>query len=131
MAQHTVRQYMSPSPHTIGHDQTLATAHRFMRERRIRHLPVLQAGQLVGLLSQRDLYLLETFRDVDQNTVPVSEAMSPDPVTVTPDTPLKEAVHLMADQKLGSTVVTDEGGRVVGIFTAIDALKALEELLES
>ena len=57
-----IRDYMTESPHSIGANQTLATAHEMMRAHQIRHLPVLRAGKLVGIVSQRDLYLVETLR---------------------------------------------------------------------
>jgi acetoin utilization protein AcuB len=51
----TVERFMTRSPLTIGQDQPLAAAHRMMREHRVRHLPVLDGGMLVGVVSQRDL----------------------------------------------------------------------------
>ena len=53
----------------------MAAAHRLMRRHKIRHLPILQEGKLVGVLSQRDLYFLETLKDVNPEEVNVSEAM--------------------------------------------------------
>jgi acetoin utilization protein AcuB len=60
----TIQKYMTPTPHTIGQEQTLQVAHDVMREHGVRHLPVLEGGKLVGLLSQRDLHLVETLREV-------------------------------------------------------------------
>jgi acetoin utilization protein AcuB len=59
---------MTVSPVVIGSERTLADAHRMMRERGIRHLPVVDAGALVGVVSQRDLYLAETLGGVDPAT---------------------------------------------------------------
>ena len=56
---------MTPQPVTIGRKQPLAIAHRMMRAHGVRHLPVLEHGELVGVVSQRDLYFLETIRDAD------------------------------------------------------------------
>src|SRR5690606_11987832 len=56
----TVREHMSVSPYTIGKDQTLAAASRLMRKHDIRHLPVLEGGALLGILSVRDVYLVQT-----------------------------------------------------------------------
>jgi len=125
----TVQKYMSAVPVTIGIDQPMSTAHQLMREHRIRHLPVLAGGRLAGVVSDRDLHLVETLRDVDPEKVAVEDALSPEPYTVGPDAPLDEVVQTMADRKLGSALVV-RGTRVVGIFTTTDALHALAELLQ-
>jgi acetoin utilization protein AcuB len=125
----TIRRFMTASPHTIGQEQTLERAHEIMRAERIRHLPVLQAGKLVGLLSQRDLHLIETLSDVDPKDTTVAEAMSQDVYCVTPTTPLLEVAREMAEHKYGSAVVV-EGSRVVGVFTTTDALHALIDIEE-
>lgn len=124
----SVRKCMSSSPYTIGKEQTLSFAHQVMREHRIRHLPVLEAGKLVGIVSERDLHLIETLRDVNPSEVTVEDAMSQDVYTVSPDAPLDEVVREMAAHKYGSVVVV-ENDRVVGVFTTIDAMGCFAELL--
>ncbi len=124
---HTVQEYMTVSPLVIGSDRSVADAHRLMRERGFRHLPVVDAGRLVGLVSQRDIYLVETLEGVDRTTETVREAMSPDPYTVAPDTPIEEVAMRMAERKLGSALVLDRGC-VIGVFTTVDALRALAAL---
>jgi acetoin utilization protein AcuB len=115
---------MSISPVVVSSDRTLAEAHRLMRERKIRHLPVVDGGRLVGLVSQRDLYLLETLKGVDPGTETVREAMAPEPYAVPPDAPLEAVAAAMAAAKYGSAVVVDRGA-VIGLFTTVDALRAL------
>jgi acetoin utilization protein AcuB len=123
-----VDRYMTTSPFSIGQEQTLAQAHKLMREHTIRHLPVLHGGQLVGVISDRDLNLIETLRDVDAEKVLVEEAMTPSVYTISPKAPLDEVVREMAEHKYGSAVVMDHG-KVVGMFTTIDVMRALAELL--
>lgn len=123
-----IHEYMTPTPLTIGADQTLSQAHLMMREHGIRHLPVLVGGKLEGILSDRDLSLVETLRDVDPDKVTVEEAMSQVVYTVAPDAPLDEVAAHMAEHKLGSVVVLS-GGKVSGVFTAVDGLRALAEVL--
>jgi acetoin utilization protein AcuB len=127
MARHTVQEYMSIAPVVVSSDRTLAEAHRLMRERNIRHLPVVDLGKLVGVVSQRDLYLLETLKGVDPGTETVREAMAPDPYAVPPDARLGDVAAAMAESKFGSAVVVDRGS-VIGLFTTIDALRALAEV---
>jgi acetoin utilization protein AcuB len=124
----TVADYMTKSPARIGAEQTLSLAHELMRKKRIRHLPVLRGGKLVGIVSLRDLHLVETLQDVEPNEVRVEEAMSPDVYCVAGDAPLRGVVREMAKRKLGSAIVTS-GSTVVGVFTTIDALRALDQAL--
>lgn len=124
-----VEKYMTASPHTVGRNQPLSVAHRIMRDHRIRHLPVLDAGKLVGVVSDRDLHLIETLKDVDPDKVKVDEAMSPEPFVVDRRKPLTEVVVEMVERKVGSALVVDED-RVIGVFTVIDALRLLAELLQ-
>ncbi|MBI5513532.1 MAG: CBS domain-containing protein [Deltaproteobacteria bacterium] len=121
---------MTATPHTVGRDQPLTVAHRLMRDHRVRHLPVVHVGKLVGLVSDRDLALIETLRDVDPAEVIVEEAMTQAPYTVGPDASLAEVAEHMAAHRYGSCVVVD-GERVVGVFTTVDALEALAALLRS
>ncbi len=125
-----VDKYMTPSPHSVGQEQSLAQAHKLMRAHHIRHLPVLHGGKLVGVLSDRDLHLIETLRDVDPETVTVEEAMSPTVYTVSPRAPLDEVVREMAHHKYGCAVIEDNG-KLVGVFTTVDAMRAFADLLET
>jgi acetoin utilization protein AcuB len=123
MREPTIRQYMTESPLTIAKNQTLASAHKIMRENGIRHLPVLEQGKLVGIVSQHDLHFIETLLDVDTRTVKVEEAMTPDPFHVPPGAHLPRVLREMADHRYSSAVVMDKG-TVVGILTTVDALRA-------
>lgn len=123
----TVQAYMTPCPQTIGRDQTLALAARMFRENRIRHLPVLVGGRLVGMLSERDVALVETLGNIDPATEQVESAMSQDCYTVGPDDNLGEVAAHMAQHKYGSAVVT-ENNRVIGVLTTIDLCRAVAAL---
>lgn len=129
MSELKISDFMTMHPYTIEQDQSLSLAHQIMRENHIRHLPVLCAGRLVGLLSQRDLYLVETLKDVDPSVVTVAEAMTEVLMTVSPEDMLQGVAEEMAEKKYGSAVVM-KSGAVVGIFTTIDALRALSETLK-
>ena len=119
-----ISHFMTRSPHTIGVDRTLAQAHRVMREHRIRHLPVMAGGKLIGIVSERDLHLLETLKDTDPLQATVEEAMSTDVFAVHPNARLTAVAAKMAERKIGSAVVVDKG-EVLGIFTALDGLRVL------
>jgi len=123
-----IKKYMTTEVQTIGDEQPMSVAHRLMREQHIRHLPVLHQGKLVGMVTDRDLRLVETLRDVDPTQIAVSEAMTPEPYVVTPEAELNEVVSMMAAKKYGSAVISDNG-KVVGIFTTVDACSAFADLL--
>jgi acetoin utilization protein AcuB len=124
MRELTVERFMTHCPHTIGQEQPLSTAHEMMRRYGIRHLPVLEGGKLVGMLSQRDLHFIETLSDVDPENVPVSEAMSTDTYAVGPRSSLRKVAAEMADHRYGSVVVVDKE-LVIGILTTVDGMRAL------
>jgi acetoin utilization protein AcuB len=126
----TIQKYMTTTPHSIGAEQTLARAQAMMAEHGIRHLPVLHGGTLLGIVSDRDLHLVESLKDVDPKLITVSDAMSESVYAVGPEAALDEVVMTMAEKKLGSAVVL-QNAKVVGIFTTVDACRALGELLRS
>jgi acetoin utilization protein AcuB len=125
----TIRAYMTPLPHTIGVEQSLDEAHHVMRAHRIRHLPVLEGGKLVGVVSQRDFALIESLPGVNPKEVPVEDAMTADVYVVSPRDRLAKVARTMADRRLGSAVVMD-GEKVVGVFTVTDACAALADLVD-
>ena len=125
-----VKTYMSAPPYTIGDDQTMARAHELMRQHRVRHLPVLRAQKLVGVVSDGDLHMVETLAEVDPRKVRDDEAMTPEVYTVSPDAPLDEVVREMATHKYGSVIVVDHG-HVVGVFTTVDACRAFADMLHT
>ena len=119
---------MTPAPHSIGRAQPMAEASRRMTEHRIRHLPVLDGGRVVGILSDRDLALVESLPGVDPEEVAVEEAMTPDPYVVGPEEPLGAVIRTLAEHRYG-TVVVVENNRLSGIFTTVDALEVFAEAL--
>lgn len=125
-----IQKYMTTVPICIGRTDTIAEAHKVMRAHDIRHLPVVEGEKLAGIVTQRDLHLIETLKDVDAEKVMVEDAMTTNLYTVSPDAPLDEVVAEMAEQKYGSAVVV-QNHRVVGVFTTIDAMLAFSDLLKS
>jgi len=123
-----ISRYMTRQPWTIERSATLTAAHQLMRRHAIRHLPVMDAGKLVGIVSERDLHLIETLPDSDPDEVTVDDAMTETVYVAAPTDAVAEVVDQMAAGKLGSVVVMQDQ-RVEGIFTSIDALQVLSHVL--
>jgi acetoin utilization protein AcuB len=126
----TIRKYMTPSPVTAPRNTTMARAMKLLDEHGFRHLPIVDdAGHLVGCLSERELKIVENMRVVDAGMACVEDFILGPPYAVSPETPLREVTRTMAENKHGSAVVV-EGDRVVGMFTTINALRALSSVLD-
>lgn len=124
-----VREFMTPMPHTVGSDQPLKVVQDFMREYRVRHLPVKKGGKLVGIVSDRNLK--EVFGTAEGAGLKAEDIMMSDPFRVAANTPLVEVAAAMAEEKFGSALVEDDEGKLVGIFTTVDVCRALRQLLET
>lgn len=122
-----VAELMTRDPLVLDVDGSLHLAEMFMRFAHIRHLPVVDAGRVVGLVTHRDL-LRASVEGPAQSRVAVSSIMRRDVMTIDADANLREAVRIMIDQKLGCLPVTD-GGRLVGIITEADFLKFTDQVL--
>lgn len=124
------REVVQTSPST-----TLGHALALTREHRIRHLPVLEGGRLVGVVTDRDLRLsmppraemTEEERERFLETTTLESAMTRELVTTTPDTPVEDAAKLLYEHRIGCLPVM-EGEELVGILTETDLLRAFVEL---
>jgi acetoin utilization protein AcuB len=125
----TMSRYMTPQPWTIRKDAKMSQAHELMRAHRIRHLPVLEGGKLVGIVSDRDLHLIETLADSDPDEVTVEEAMTDAVYSVGLDDPVDAVAERMAARKYGCALIVNRRGAVEGIFTTIDAMQVLADVL--
>ena len=125
-----VSEFMTPAPHCIGVDQTLELAAERMAELHVRHMPVRDGGQLVGVLSDRDIALIRAVVADRVGHMTVEEAMTAVPYCVLPDTPVAEVARHMATRKLGCALVVDKNERIEGVFTTTDALELLANVLD-
>lgn len=124
----TVGSCMTPNPVTIPADLSLGDAQLRMFDHDIRHLPVIDQGHVVGIVSERDLAMVTGIPGVDKNRVMVTEAMVPHPYIIPSTTPLLEVCSVMLERKLGTAVIMDNG-ELHGIFSVVDALAQLVAML--
>ena len=125
-----VGAHMTATPVCVQLDADLADAVDLMEQHNIRHLPVMDGDTLTGVVTDRDLGMIESLLPEEWESICVAEAMTPEPYTVQPDAALWEVAKHMAREKFGCAVVTDERGAVVGLFTTSDALRVLADLAE-
>jgi CBS domain-containing protein len=116
---------------TVGRNDELTLADDVMKEKRIRHFPVLEDGRLVGILTQRDLFHAgmsnalgygEKARKEFLKTVVVKEIMNEEVVTIDPDADVKDAARKMLEHKVGCLPVLDKG-KLVGLLSETDLLR--------
>lgn len=125
-----IYKFMTSSPLTVNSEQSLDYAKDIMKKNQIRHLPVLDGGKTVGLISERDIDFIMNFKGANLEQNKVSDAMTADPYTVDAQTLLDDVCKVMASDKIGSVLVQDNK-KLVGIFTWIDALNAMSELMHT
>jgi CBS domain-containing protein len=128
---------MTPDPITLQPEETLMEAAQVMRMRKIRRIPIVSGGRLVGLLTEGDLKRAEpsTLSDTQEHFTEVMEGtqvnriMIENLLTTTPDAPLVEAARTLWTNKYGALPVL-EGEKLVGILTDNDLIGALVKVLE-
>jgi CBS domain-containing protein len=120
------RKTVTLSPH-----HGFAEAVSLMADRHFRHILVVDTGgQILGVISDRDI-LRTLARTSAWQTKDVSQVMTRDPVTVKRETPLSIAVAKIVAKRINCLPVLDDEGKVCGIVTSTDLLKAYQKLLES
>src|SRR5215203_3912583 len=123
-----VRDSMTSEIVTLAPDETVGTALALCRERRIRHLPVLTEGRLVGIVSDRDLRSATPAFGDQERAATLQEILVGDVVSVLPDDPIEQAANTMRERRIGSLPVV-ESGELVGIITSSDVMSALVYLV--
>lgn len=123
-----VEEYTTPNPITAEENMPIGDVQRLMADHGVRHLPVVRDGRVVGVISDRDVRVVLGLSIEHQQQVRAGDVMAVDPLTVSAATPLDEVAYAMSDRKVGSAIVNDEQGELLGIFTATDALNALIEV---
>jgi acetoin utilization protein AcuB len=119
-----ISDVMTRAPRSIEPHQSIDTARAWMDELKIRHLPVRENGEIVGILSDRDLNLLAGGRSVAK-PLTVEDAMISGVRTVNASRSVSDVAREMLDHKIGSVIVTGRDGGLLGIFTDSDALRML------
>ena len=133
-----VEEIMTQSPVTVDAGATIREAIATLFELDVRHLPVVQGADLVGIVSDRDVraYLAPAMLELEHASEvaerqrrPVSSIMQSDVLSVAPETEIEEVIDLMLEQKVGAIPVVRSGSQeLVGIVSYVDVLRAAREL---
>ncbi|MGA9755495.1 MAG: CBS and ACT domain-containing protein [Desulfobaccales bacterium] len=132
-----IRDWMTKDPVTITEDTSMIKAIHLMKERRFRRIPVVSQGKLVGMVTDRDLKEASpskaTTLDVHElyyllAELHVSEIMSRDPLSVSPDDTVEHAAQIMLEHTISGLPVVDGSGAVVGIITQSDVFRAFMQI---
>jgi acetoin utilization protein AcuB/CBS domain-containing protein len=139
-AEQAIRYWMRAPAITVTFDAPLSDALALMREHDVRRLPVvLDTGELCGMLTQGDIRGADVLRVAGLDPLAVADAlrrvkvyevMAERPLSVTPETSLREAAMLMIERKIGGLPVVDGSGDVVGIITESDLFEVLIQELD-
>lgn len=130
-----VRDLMTRDPTTLGRNETLDLAESIMNLGRIRHMPVVDDGRIVGILSQRDLFrsALITALGFGRKTtsaliktIPIKEVMTENVITISPEASVKEAARVMMEKKIGCLPVVEDQ-KLIGLVTETDILRYVVE----
>ena len=121
----SLKDVMTPFPHSVDLQVPLVEARRLMRSKNIRHLPVTRQGSLVGILTDRDIKLVlgPDFDYPSPRELTVNDAYA-EPYMADEDTPLTEVLNEMVKRHIGSAIATRKG-HLAGVFTAVDACREL------
>jgi CBS domain-containing protein len=131
-----VKEIMMGSPVALRPEDTLDLVNDVISLGRIRHIPVLEDGRLVGLITERDLFgravpaifgLKQKSKSALLKTYQIKDFMRKKVITVSPETQIKEAARLMAEKKIGCVPVVSDGA-LVGLVTTTDVLRYVERL---
>jgi len=126
---------MTKDPLTLTPNETIGQADELMNTNKIRQLPVVQGKDLIGIVTDRDIrsFLSGSVgveaREEALNTK-VREIMTTEPISVSSDDDLQEAIELMIDQRIGGIPVVDEAEGLVGIVTYVDVLRCFLNRLQ-
>ncbi len=125
----TVRDLMTETVIVLQHDEVIRDPTEDMDRFRLRQLPVLDGDRVVGLVTHREVVRALAPRSPDTPGQVVREIMSRDVATVSPDTPVADALDLLIARRTGCLVVVDAAGAPLGIVTEYDFLRLARALL--
>ncbi len=126
----TLTEAITPFPYTVDAKQSAETAHSLLVKHKVRHLAVVHEGDIVGVLSDRDVSQALSMESGEKGLTPVFTLCSKPAYVVDKSEPLAKVVREMANHHYGCALVTEDG-KLVGIVTTTDVCRLLADHLEA
>lgn len=117
------RDFLRSELSFLSPKQTVFDAYAQMIKSRVHHLPVIENGKAVGIISDRDLQFVKDFGQNDE--ILCQDIMTSDPYVSSVETSISDICEEMVSRRINSALISDEKNQIVGIFTSTDALKIL------
>lgn len=124
-----IQTVMTICPHSVGLDQDITVAREMMKRYNFHHLPVLEGGRILGVVSDRDLRNATNWMKTTESKLTMEDVYSSEPYVVSPESKLEEVLRVMVREQYGCVLVATAEQKLVGIFTMTDACRYLADLL--
>jgi len=123
----TANMYVISNLTFLDPESTVYDAYERMKRDQIHHIPVVENGEAIGIISDRDLQFVTLSGNSQE--IKCKDIMTEKPLSVSTSEPLADVARTMIDKKVNSVLINNTEGKVVGIFTSTDALKILANQL--
>ncbi len=123
-----INKYMTKKPSFVSKDEKVLKAKKMMYQLGCTHLPVIESGEVVGVISERDILYLFQIEGDDIEDLTVEEVMTEDFYAAKLDDDITSVSRYMAENRIGSAIILDHNNKLVGIYTYTDALKAIVDI---
>jgi acetoin utilization protein AcuB len=121
---HQVKEWMSREVVTVASSASLREAYKLMSETNVRRLPVVDEGEIVGIVSLGDMReARQRYEGAQADTVTVRDFMTEDPITINPDASMGLAAQIMLQTKASGLPVADSEGRLIGVLSSSDIFR--------
>ncbi len=129
-AEPTIQKFMTCQPNAVESNVTVLNVQKMMSNLGIRHLPVMEDGEVIGIVSDRDIKMALSLVEANPSLLLVKDICHEHPYVVDPDALLSHVVRHMAEKRYGCAMIM-QNKKLVGIFTTVDACHALAVVLET
>jgi acetoin utilization protein AcuB len=129
MSDDKMKSFIRDGIHMVDPSTGVLEVFNMMKSKKVRHIPVIEKGEAVGIISDRDVQFINHAGDAFQ--LKAADVMTTEPYSVDSMTSIPHVVNVMAQKKINSVLIHDVNHKIVGIFTSTDALQILSDHYKS